>query len=751
MTKKLRFLPLILLLTLALTAEQITYTAKEKISLQGKANSNVLIEVYVNVKKVAETRTNDNGEWVAYNIPLNLNTKNELYAVAVSSDGMRSKTSTKLTIINDTTIPKIYSAVLEPPRAKPGDTVKIYAKVEDTVITARAIMPDNALVALLPPTNSNIDDNWTGEWKVPEKITGGTYKVLVGAANRVGTQAQNSEIDLLIDAKASVLVQAPLDGARIYDDTLVVSGVARNSVQVEAGVERLDLQPDGSFSGLYRIPKPGRNQLIVTARDRSGSTVEQAVSFIKLITFPDIQNHWARAEIEYLATLGYIQAYESGAYAPDNGISRAELATLLVRARQMSTAQYSAYTTSSFLDVPKGYWALGYIEAAANSGIVEGYPNRTYKPTNPVTRVEAAALFIRFANIPPADGRAAADIDVGDRHWGRGIVSAFKSSGLMPDQWKSEQRFQPNRAITRGEVAAILARVKSVNVDIENMLGRPTTWASGGSVLPQAFVSNENTALSEATTDGSSVIMAVVLPRDVLPGNDVIISVACMQKMRQVSVILPDKRHLPLQYNATSDLWENSWRIPNDLSSGLYQLPVRALADSGTIFAAQTDPFAVTNAQKINQPYLPQETPQTFPEQQTTVFSGDGYVYPPVVAAAAQPRADGVSAPAPAAGGTLTRAAAAAILAKHGYLRQAKVSAPPAKDVALTHPQVQVIKSAIVTGLIPNKKPGYFLPNDHLTYPEAAAILQRAKISGSVPPGQGNISPAEFEDLVTRR
>ena len=174
MKKKLKLLPLILVFAIAVAADQITYTAKEKISVQGKANSNVTIEVYVNVRKVAETRTNERGEWVAYNIPLALNTKNELYAVAVSEDGTRSKTSTKLTIVNDMTVPKVYSVRVEPQTVHPGDTVRIYAQAEDTVVSVRVIMPDNTSVALTAPQSA--DGHWTGAWKVPDKITGGAYK-----------------------------------------------------------------------------------------------------------------------------------------------------------------------------------------------------------------------------------------------------------------------------------------------------------------------------------------------------------------------------------------------------------------------------------------------------------------------------------------------------------------------------------------------------------------------------------------------
>jgi hypothetical protein len=103
-----------LFLTAFLTAESITYVAKDKISVQGKANRNVRIEVFVNNRKTVESRTNERGEWVAYNIPLQANTRNDIYAVAISEDGVRSNTSTKLTVFSDITVPHFYSINLNP-------------------------------------------------------------------------------------------------------------------------------------------------------------------------------------------------------------------------------------------------------------------------------------------------------------------------------------------------------------------------------------------------------------------------------------------------------------------------------------------------------------------------------------------------------------------------------------------------------------------------------------------------------------
>jgi hypothetical protein len=733
---KLLIIATALVLTALVSAESVTYVAKDRISVQGKANRNVKIEIFVNNRKVMESQTNERGEWVGYNIPLQANARNDIYAVAISADGVRSNTSTKLTVFSDITVPHFYSINLNPSTIKPGESTRITARTGENITSVKAVMPDNSAVELVQSLAGGTAGDWTAEWVSPKLITGGVYKIPLTAVNRASTVGQNNQTELNIDAKLALSITAPEEGALIYDNSLTVTGRAQNSSVVALGADPLLVDKDGLFSGNFTVPKIGRNQITVTARDAAGGQVSQTVNFVKLATFPDIQNHWAQREIEYLATLGYLTAYQTGFFVPDNTISRGEMATILVRVTRTPVTQYSAYTSSSFQDVPKNYWALGYIESAHKSGLVIGYPRKFYRPTNTLTRAEAIMALMRLANIPPATVHGPVDIDVPETHWAAGYISAFKTSGLMPSAWQGQQRFYPNQPITRAEVAAILSRTGKINAEIEALLGAKANLSQTIGQPYAAAATPVSQSADGNAVDGSAVIMAVVSPRDALPDNDVIITVVSMQRLRHVGVFLPDNSELLLQYNPSADLWEGAWRISSAVPAGTHQLTVRAAAENGTVFTTKTSPLVVTNAQHLTGADIPASTQQSFPEQDTTVFSGE-YVYPPAVTAGSGPG--------------LTRSAAAAILAKYGYLRQAKVSAPPAKDVALNHPQVSVIKSAIVTGIIPNKAPQTFQPGGEVSYAEAAEILRKAKISARVSSQSGFITEEEFEQLVSRR
>lgn len=617
-----KILKKIFILSLLLTvlfAETITYTAKDKVSVQGKANRNVKIEVYVNDRKTVETQTDGNGDWVAYDVPLALNTRNNIYAIAVGDNGSRSKTSTRLTVVVDTTIPQFLSAELSPILARPNETIRITARTDQSAANVKVLLPDNTELVL----TAGAGNTWTGNWHVPQTISGGKHRVQFTAANRLGSTSQ-TQVELTIDSQGNLTVSAPAEGEIVYVDTIQVTGVALNSTQIEVGQDRTAVQSGGAFTLNHRLFKTGRNLVTVVATDVGGNKVERKINVIRLVTFPDIQSHWAKREIEYLATLGYVQAYpNSGMYAPERNITRAELAVLLVRARQLPV---SAPSKSTFIDVPSNHWAAGFIETAAQYNIVEGYPGRVYKPTNFVTRAEAAAMFSRYAQAYSAPAPAYADVPA--NHWAAPTIIAFDNSGLTPPAWQNQQRFNPRQPITRAEVAAIMSRIKDINHDIEILLG-------------------ENPNL---------------------------------------------ETYSPSTYTPSSYQQSSTFAPP---------------AEAGTAFFS---------------------------------YDGQTYVYPENYAAEQS---------AVSYSGELTRGQAAALLAKYGYLKQAIVNAPPAKDVPLSHPQVKAIKSAIVTGVIPNKSANTFAPNDRVSFSEASNIMKRAKVPAAVS-GSGYVSAAEFERKIAK-
>ena len=111
--------------------------------------------------------------------------------------------------------------------------------------------------------------------------------------------------------------------------------------------------------------------------------------------------------------------------------------------------------TVRFLDVPENFWAYPFITALANRGIVNGFPGGYYKPTDPVTRAEFAALLQEaFANNPGRDNVTVFK-DVPPTFWGVPAIDRAIQSGFLKGY--PDNTFQPQQEIPKVQVLVALA------------------------------------------------------------------------------------------------------------------------------------------------------------------------------------------------------------------------------------------------------------------------------------------------------
>jgi hypothetical protein len=747
-------------------AEEIDkYTNKNEVTIKGTSDSNVQVTIYVNDKQVQTIQTDDAGAWYAENVPLPKDGVNTVYAVASADDGTRSKGSVRLTVMVDKNPPRIQQLLVEPKTVKPGESIKISLKTDADVLEVPVVMPDNSTIKLDAPRSKG--GIWTGSWTVPRLIAGGAYQLVLMPTDRAGNMTEERSDDITIDSQGLLTIISPQEGDVVYDPMITIKGMARNSAYIMVNEDKTVIDQDGTFTAYTRLEQPGRNAISIKSFMPGGVNGEKTLNVIRLITFRDIKRHWARQPVEYLATLGYVQAYpQTDIFAPDQNISRAELAALLVRTKQYPLSG-GAYLKPSFRDVGSSYWAMSYIETASKYGLIVGYPGHLYRPQNLVTRAEAAAMFVRFANTPVMNVERSGDLDVGMKHWASSYIAAFKAAGLMPPEWRNTQRFFPNRPITRAEICAIMARIPEINREIELLIDKKTNWdyAIDNSyyvrqpmqdTLGYQNQTNDSPAVAETPQDAKSIIVGIASPREVMAGNDLSMSVATLVKMKQVEAIFPDTAQLPLQYNNETDLWELNWKVPKDQRPGNYSVRIEAVDQSNKKFVSQSNPFTVFSDEDMMRSKQPtretyavptERSEYAYPEEQNvapTAVEDQPLTSTPVRA---------VAAPAenkPAKAGTLTRGMMTELLARHGKLRRGKVNGAPAKDVAVDHPQASTIKSAIVTGVVPNVAPGKFSPSKQVTKAEAKAVLKRLKITKNIPATQEPVTEKEFDGWLTK-
>lgn len=118
-------------------------------------------------------------------------------------------------------------------------------------------------------------------------------------------------------------------------------------------------------------------------------------------SFPDVnEDDWFNVTVSSLANMGAISGYEDGTFRPNEPISRAELAAMAVRFYDTFEAKYEEGT---FLDVDGDEWYADAIAAAEELGIIGGYPDGTVRPNNNITRAETCAIVNRVLERRPHD------------------------------------------------------------------------------------------------------------------------------------------------------------------------------------------------------------------------------------------------------------------------------------------------------------------------------------------------------------
>ena len=112
--------------------------------------------------------------------------------------------------------------------------------------------------------------------------------------------------------------------------------------------------------------------------------------------YPDVsEDAWYNNAVSTLTNAGILDGYEDGTFKPDGNITRAEFATIAVR---FFEATYDG--EDLFSDIA-GHWAQDYINEAANAGIVDGYPDGTFRPQQLITRAEAMTMVNRTIDRHP--------------------------------------------------------------------------------------------------------------------------------------------------------------------------------------------------------------------------------------------------------------------------------------------------------------------------------------------------------------
>lgn len=168
----------------------------------------------------------------------------------------------------------------------------------------------------------------------------------------------------------------------------------------------------------------------------------------------------------------YIIGYPDGTVQPGGEITRAEVATIFFRLLKDDVRDRYFTKTNNFSDVSRGAWFNNPVSTMATLGIVKGYPDGTFRPNEPITRAEFAAIAARFDESSRYGETRFTDVT---GHWAiREIAKAYNNGWIKgyPDN-----TFRPNRNITRAEAMTLINRVLNRAPETEkDLLNNMNKW-----------------------------------------------------------------------------------------------------------------------------------------------------------------------------------------------------------------------------------------------------------------------------------
>ena len=214
---------------------------------------------------------------------------------------------------------------------------------------------------------------------------------------------------------------------------------------------------------------------------------------------------WSRykSDVPYMLNgtdhYAYIKGYPNGSFKPTDTITRAEAATIFYRLLTDSTRKAYATTYNSFKDVPATAWYNTAVSTMAKLGIVNGGADGYFRPNDPITRAEIAAMIARCDGAYYTGSSTVFSDTYG--HWAAGYIDRAYELGWINGYGTT---YAPDRYISRAETVAVLNRVLNRAPQYTSDLTRNYTTFSDVATSAWYYLDVEEAANSHTYTRKSN-------------------------------------------------------------------------------------------------------------------------------------------------------------------------------------------------------------------------------------------------------
>ncbi|MCD1259492.1 S-layer homology domain-containing protein [Paenibacillus athensensis] len=380
------------------------------------------------------------------------------------------------------------------PTTKPAPTV---VKVDKNIITNAAANKEQKIVINTNTTNGpakvqlNLADLSSAVSSIPNaqvviQHQNASYTLPVDLSKIIGGDTKNGVLSVTIDKVDST--QADEINSKASDRSLkMLDTPVSFEVSLESGDKSIEIKRFGSnfvtrtitidgnvdsntatavvydpATGEFRyVPavfSSENGQTTVTINSTTNSIYAVAQSSK---SFSDVSAHWAKKDIELLASKLVVNGKTDDQFAPEDHVTRAEFAALLVRSLGLTK---DADASQMFTDVKAGDWFYDSVQAAAQYKLIEGFDDQSFKPQQTITREQMAvmiarALQLRSQLVASADSSATASFKDASAisSWSSAAFDQVIANGIM--QGVDNDRLAPQDLATRAQSVVILSRM----------------------------------------------------------------------------------------------------------------------------------------------------------------------------------------------------------------------------------------------------------------------------------------------------
>ncbi|TSI07370.1 S-layer homology domain-containing protein [Lysinibacillus sp. BW-2-10] len=209
----------------------------------------------------------------------------------------------------------------------------------------------------------------------------------------------------------------------------------------------------------------------------------------KILDFKDVQSDSYYYEaILRLGNEGVVNGFPDGTYKPEQKVTRVQAAIVLAKVLQLDIDDPS---DPKFTDVPIKHPNFKEIAAVANAGIMNGSPNKTFNPNIYLTRAEMAKIIVEAFNLNQDISSSSIFQDVEPTQWYADAVQTLVKYGITTGI--TATTFEPKSPVTRGQFAVFIVKAKNSN---NIVAGNGEYGSENGKSLEASFRSPSSIAIS---------------------------------------------------------------------------------------------------------------------------------------------------------------------------------------------------------------------------------------------------------------